>query len=70
MDICSYYIPINDTTFELSVLWPSDIESRMDKLRFSESVSLSFKARLTSVTCFCGDVVYSKFQAWNQRQKT
>ena len=51
-----YYIPINDTTLELSVFWPSDTESRINELRFSESISLSFKTRLTSVTCFCGDV--------------
>ena len=51
-----YYIPITDTTSELSVFWPSDTESRINKLRFSESISLSFKTRLTSVTCFCGDV--------------
>ena len=49
-----YYIPINDTTLELSVFWPSDTESRINELRFSESISLSFKTRLTSVTCFCG----------------
>ena len=63
--IMSYYIhvPINDTTFELSAFWPSDTESQIN--RFSESISLSFKtrltldwpqSRLTSVTCFCGDV--------------
>ena len=46
------FILINDTTFELSVFWPSDTESRINELRFSESVSLSFKTRLTSVTCF------------------
>ena len=51
-----YYIPITDTTLELSVFWPSDIESRINELRFSESVSLSFKTRLTLVTCFCGNV--------------
>ena len=51
-----YYIPINDTTLELSVFWPSDTESRINELRFSESISLSFKMRLTSFTCFCGDV--------------
>ena len=51
-----YYIPINDTTLELSVFWSSDTESRINELRFSESISLSFKTRLTSVTCFCGDV--------------
>ena len=51
-----YYIPINDTTLELSVFWPSDTENRINELRFSESISLPFKTRLTSVTCFCGDV--------------
>ena len=51
-----YYIPITDTTLELSVIWPSDAESRINELRFSESISLSFKMRLTSVTCFCGDI--------------
>ena len=54
--IIIYYIPITDTTLELSVFWPSDTESRINELRFSESISLSFKTRLTSVTCFCGDV--------------
>ena len=48
-----YYIPINDTTFELSVFRLSDTDSRINELRFSDSVSLFFKARLTSVTCFC-----------------
>ena len=51
-----YYIPITDATLELSVFWPSDTESRIKVLRFSESITLSFKTRLTSVTCFCGDV--------------
>ena len=51
-----YYIPITDTTLELSVFWPSDTESRINELRFSASISLFFKTRLTSVTCFCGDV--------------
>ena len=37
-----YYIPINDTTLELSVFWPSDTESRIKELRVSESISLSF----------------------------
>ena len=54
-DNALYYIPITDTTLGLSVLWPSDTESRINELRFSESISLSFKTRLTSVTCFCGD---------------
>ena len=55
-DQTHYYIPINDTKFELSVFWPSDSESRIINLRFSDSLSLSFKTRLTAVTCFCGDV--------------
>ena len=65
-----HYIPINDTSFELSVFWLFDTESRINELRFSDSVSLSFKTRLRSVTGFCGKVTLSKFQAWNQRQKT
>ena len=52
-----YYIPINDTSFELSVFWPSDTESRINELRFSDSISLSFKTRLTSGTCFYGNVM-------------
>ena len=55
-DVSHYYIPITDTTLELSVFWPSDTERRINELRFSESISLSFKTRLTSFTCFCGDV--------------
>ena len=51
-----YYIPINDTTFKLSVFWPSDTESQIIELRFSESISQSFKTRLALVTCYCGDV--------------
>ena len=54
--ILFYYIHINDTTFELSVFWPSDTESWINELRFSESVSLSFKTRLTTITCFCNAV--------------
>ena len=37
------YIPIYDTSLELSVFWPSDTESRINKLRFSDSISLSIK---------------------------
>ena len=51
-----YYIPINNSSFELSVFWPSDTESGINELRFSDSVSLSFKTRLKSIACFCGDV--------------
>ena len=63
------YKPINDTSFELSVFWLSDTENRINELRFSGSISLSFKTRLTSVSCFCGDAI-SNFQPWNQRRKT
>ena len=56
MVVFIYYIPITDTTLELSVFWPLDTENRINELGFSEIISLSFKTRLTSVTCFCGDV--------------
>ena len=52
LDIKPYYIPINDTMFTLSVFWPSDTESRIEELRFSDSVSLSFKTRLMSIPVF------------------
>ena len=32
----AYYIPITDTTLELSVFWPSDTESQINELRFSD----------------------------------
>ena len=51
-----YYMPINDTYSEWSVFWSSDTEILINKLRFSDSVSLSFKTRLTSVIFFCSDV--------------
>ena len=47
-----YYIPINDTSFELSVFYLSDTESWIKELRFSDSLSLSFNMRLTSVYVF------------------
>ena len=48
-----YYIPISDTSFELSVFfWLSDTENWINKLRFSDSISLSFKTRKTLVTFF------------------
>ena len=56
----TYYIPINDTPFELSVLSPSDTESRSNELRFSDSISLSFKTKLMLITCFWGNVKESK----------
>ena len=49
-----YNIPINDTSFELSVFRLSDTESRINELRFSDSISQSFKTRLMSIICFCG----------------
>ena len=55
-NIYIYYIPVNDTMFNLSVFLPSDTERRINELRFSDSILLSFKTRLTSVTCFCEDV--------------
>ena len=51
-----YYIPINGTYSELSVFWSSDTEIGINELKFFDSISLSFKTRLTSVICFCGDV--------------
>ena len=54
--ILIYYIPVNDTTSELSVFWSSDTESWINELMFSDSVSLSFKTRLKSVSRFCGDI--------------
>ena len=50
------FLPVNDTMFNLSFFWPSDTERRINELRFSDSILLSFKMRLTSVTCFCEDV--------------
>ena len=49
---CIYYIPINDTTLDLPVFWPSDTESGINELRFSESISLSFKTRLRWLPAF------------------
>ena len=37
-----FYIPMTDTTLELSVFWPSDTESRFNKLRFSVLLLLTF----------------------------
>ena len=51
-----YYIPVNDTTFKPSVFWPSDTESRINELRFSDSISLSFKNEANVGYLFCGDV--------------
>ena len=47
----SYYIPINDANFEMSVFWSSDTEIQIKDLGFSDCLSLSFKTRVTSVTC-------------------
>ena len=40
---------MNDIPFEWSVFWPSDTESQINELRFSDSVSLFFKTRITLV---------------------
>ena len=50
--IISYHKPINDTMFELSAFEPSHTESHINEIRFSDFISLSFKTRLTWVTCF------------------
>ena len=55
-----FSIHINDTSFELSFFWQYDTESRINELRYSDSVSLSFKTRLTSVTCFAATLHKSK----------
>ena len=52
VDTDNYYIPITDTTLELSVFWPSDTESRINELRFSESISLSLKRGLRRLPAF------------------
>ena len=46
-----YYIPINDTIFELSGI-----------NKFSDSISLFFKTRLTLVTCCWGAVCKVNFK--------
>ena len=46
------FIPMNDTSFELSIVWLSDTESRINELRFSDSMSLSFKTRLLRLPVF------------------
>ena len=46
------YIPRNDTSFKVSVFWLSDTENRISEVRFSDSISLSFKTKLTSFTFF------------------
>ena len=50
----------NGTSFEQFVFWSPDAQIE---------VSLTFLTKLTSVTAFCGEVTWSKFQAWNQRRK-
>ena len=47
-----YYIAINYATFKLSVFCPSDTLHQINEPRFSDSVSLSFKTRLKSITYF------------------
>ena len=52
LDIFLYYIPINDPAFELSVFWPSDTESRINELRFSESNHYLLKRDLRRLPAF------------------
>ena len=47
------FVPKYDTFVHLSVFWPSDTENRINELKFSDSISLSFKMRLTLVARFC-----------------
>ena len=42
---CTDYVPIKDTSSELRLFGPADVECRI-KLMFSESISLSLKTRL------------------------
>ena len=62
-------VPINDTTFELSVFWPSDAESQINELRFSDSISLSFKTRLTLVTFFAATLLKVDFKHGTRDRK-
>ena len=64
-----YFIPINDTTFELSVFWPSDTESRINQLRLSDPISLSFKTRLTLVTYFVATLGKINFKYGTRDEK-
>ena len=48
LDIKSYYLPINDTLFELHIVWSSDTESHITLIVF-EFVSLSLKTRLVMI---------------------
>ena len=50
--ICHIYYLYYETSFELYVFWPSDTERLINELRFSNSVSLYFKTRITAITCF------------------
>ena len=64
-----YYIPINDTPFDLSVFWPSDTERRI-KLTFSESVSLSSKRGYVCVPASGASLFNVHCRNENQRYRT
>ena len=57
----SYYILINDT-YLLNCLFSGHLIHKTNALWFSDSVSLSFKTRLTVVTCFCSNVTLINFK--------
>ena len=58
----SYYIPKSFTSFELSIFWPSDTESRINYLKFYDSISLSYTSRLTFFTCFAALLLKVNFK--------
>ena len=59
---CVQYVDLNETSSELSVFWLSDTESRINQLMFSDSVSLSFKTKLTSVPVFAAMLCKVNFE--------
>ena len=65
----SYYIPINDTNFEMSVFWSIATEIQINDLRFSYSISLSFKMRLTPVTCLTATLPKVNFKHGTRDRK-
>ena len=48
------YMPINDIPFELFVFLPADPENRINELRFSESISLSYHVHVLQLIFLLG----------------
>ena len=63
----SNYIPIYVTHLLNCLFLPFDTDSQINKLRLSDSVSPSFKTRLTSVNCFCSDFLNFKHGTRNRK---